>query len=86
MNQTSRDIQYNLVPHHPIHTQNNIYSLTFQDDKDGKKHSPDKLKHNSMNHTISHHSASGHTNGIRCLHSPQSKLSLLRAGWAYEVM
>jgi hypothetical protein len=46
MNQMSRDIQYSLMPHHPIHTENNIYSLAFQDDKAGKKHSPGKLKWN----------------------------------------
>jgi hypothetical protein len=35
MNKTSRDIQYSLVPLHLVHTKNNIYPLTFKDDKIG---------------------------------------------------
>jgi hypothetical protein len=35
MNQTSRDVQNNLVHIHLVHTKNNIDSLAFQDDKTG---------------------------------------------------
>jgi hypothetical protein len=65
MNQTSRDIQNNLVPLHPVHTENDIYSLTFQDDETGLKHSPNELKWNCMDHTIGNRSASGSGHGIR---------------------
>jgi hypothetical protein len=77
MNQTSGDIQYNLVPLHPVHTKNNIYPLTFQDDKTGREHSPDTLDWDCTDHTIGNHSASGSANGIWYFSSLESKLSLL---------
>jgi hypothetical protein len=86
MNQMSKDVQNNLVPLHPVHIQNHIYSLTFQDDEAGQKHSPDKLKWNCTDHMISNHSTLGSGNEIRYRCSPESKLSLLSTGWAHEVM
>jgi hypothetical protein len=80
MNQTSRDIQNSLVHLHPVHTQNNIYLLTFKDDKTGREHSLDKLEWDFMDHTIGNHSASGSANGIQYFCSPESKLSLLSTG------
>jgi hypothetical protein len=65
MNQASRDIQNSLVPLHPVHTKNDIYSLTFQDDETGWEHSPDEFKWNYTDHMIGNHSASGSGNGIR---------------------
>jgi hypothetical protein len=44
MNQTSRDIQHNLMHLHPVHIKNDIDHLAFQDDKGGRKHSPNRLK------------------------------------------
>jgi hypothetical protein len=44
MNQTSEDVQHSFVYLHAVHTQNNIYPLTFQDNETGREHSPDKLK------------------------------------------
>jgi hypothetical protein len=43
MNQMSIDVQHRLVHIHLVHTKNNIYSLTFQDDKTGQKSSPGEL-------------------------------------------
>jgi hypothetical protein len=77
MNQTSRDVQNSFVHLHPVHTKNNIDSLTFQDDKTGQKHSPDKLKWDFTDHTINNHSTSRSANGIWYRCSPKSKLSLL---------
>jgi hypothetical protein len=65
MNQMSGDVQNSLVPLHPIHTNNNIYSLTIQCDETGRKHSPDELQRNCMDHMIGNHSASGSGDGIR---------------------
>jgi hypothetical protein len=65
MNLTSRDVKNSLVPLHPVHTKNNIYSLNIQYDETGQKHSPDELQWNCMDHTIGNHSASGSGDGIR---------------------
>jgi hypothetical protein len=59
MNQMGGHVQHNLVHIHLVHTQNNMYSLTFQDDKTGREHSPDKLKWDFMDHPIGNHSALG---------------------------
>jgi hypothetical protein len=80
MNQTNRDVQNNFVHLHLVHSQNNIYSLTFQDDKTGQEHSPDKLESDFMDHMIDNNSASGSANGIQYFSSIESKLSLLSTG------
>jgi hypothetical protein len=76
MNQMSRDIQYNLLPYHPAHTNNNIYPLAFQDDNTGQKCLANKLKWDFMGHTIGNNSTSGSGNEIWCRRSTKSKLSL----------
>jgi hypothetical protein len=86
MNKTSRDIQDRLVHHHPVHTKNDINSLTFQDNKIGRKYSPSKLEWDFTGHTISNHSASGSVDRIRHFGSTESRLSLLSTGYAHEVM
>jgi hypothetical protein len=80
MIQTSRDIQHSLVHLHPVHTENDINSLAFQNDKSGWKHSPSKLEWDFMDHLVGNHSASESANGIRGLHSTEGKLSLLSTG------
>jgi hypothetical protein len=80
MNQTSRDIQYCLMPHHPAHTKNNIYPLAFQDDKTGQNCSPNKLEWDFTDHTIGNHLPSEGANIIWCVCSPKSQLSLLSTG------
>jgi hypothetical protein len=86
MNQTSRDIQYSLVPLHPVRTKNNIYPHTFQDDKTGWEHSSDKLKLDCTDHVIGNHSAFGSANGIWYFCSLESNLSPSNIGSAHEVM
>jgi hypothetical protein len=80
MNQTSRDVQNSFVHLHPVHTKNNIDSLTFQDDKTGQKHSPDKLKWDFTDHTINNHSTSRSANGIRGCGSTEVELGLSSIG------
>jgi hypothetical protein len=80
MNQTSRDVQNNLVHIHLVHTKNNINSLAFQDDKTGWEHSPDKLKWDFTGHPIGNHSASGSADRIWHFCSIESKLTLLSTG------
>jgi hypothetical protein len=77
MNQKSRDIQYSFMHLHLVHTKNNIYPLTFQDDKTSWDHSPDKLKWDFMDHTIDNHLTSRSANGIQYFSSLESKLCLL---------
>jgi hypothetical protein len=72
--------QNSLMPLHLVHTKNDIYSLTFQVDETGWKHSPNELQWNYTNHTIGNHVTSGSGNGIRCRVSPKSKLILLSIG------
>jgi hypothetical protein len=67
VNQMSEDVQHSSMHLHPVHTKDDIDSLTFQDDKSGEKHSPNKLELDFMNHLIGNHSASGSANGIRGL-------------------
>jgi hypothetical protein len=77
MNHTSRDVQNSFVHLHLVHIKNNIDSLTFQDDKAGQKHPPDKLLWDLMDHTIDNHSVFGSANRIWYFRSPESKLSIL---------
>jgi hypothetical protein len=79
VNQMSRDVQHSSMHLHPLHIENDINSLTFQNDKSGWKHSPNKLKGDFMDHLVGNHSASGSANGIRHLGSTESKLGLLNA-------
>jgi hypothetical protein len=65
MNQMSEDVQHSSMHLHPVHTKNDIDSLTFQDDKSGGKHSPNKLEWDFMDHLVGNHSASESVNGIR---------------------
>jgi hypothetical protein len=71
MNQTNEDVQQVLVHLHPIRTQNNIYSLTFQDNKTGREHSLDKLEWGFMDHPIDNHLTSRSANRIRYFNSPE---------------
>jgi hypothetical protein len=77
VNQTSRDVQHTSMHLHPVHTENNVNFLTFQNDKSGWKHSPNMLEWDFMDHLVGNHSASGGANGIWHLGSTESKLSLL---------
>jgi hypothetical protein len=77
MNQMNKYVQNSFLHLRPVHTYNNIYSLTFQDDKTGREHSLDKLEWDFMHHPINNHSFSGSANGIWYFSSPKSKLSLL---------
>jgi hypothetical protein len=65
VNQTSGDVQHSSMHLHPVHTKNNIDSLTFQDDKSGWKHSSSKLEWDFMDHLVGNHSASRSANKIR---------------------
>jgi hypothetical protein len=80
VNQMSRDVKHSPMHLHPVHTKNDIDSLTFQDDKSSQKHSPDKLKWDFMSHLISNHSVSESADRIRHLGSTESKPSLLGTG------
>jgi hypothetical protein len=86
MNQTSRDIQHNSMHLHPVHIKNDIDPLTFQDNKGGRKHSPNRLKWDFTGHLISNHSASGSANRIRHLGSIESNTSLLSTDQAQKIM
>jgi hypothetical protein len=52
MSQTSRDVQNSFVHLHLVHTKNNIDSLTFENHKTSRKHTPDKLEWDFMDHTM----------------------------------
>jgi hypothetical protein len=80
MNQTSRDVQNSLMHPQPVHTNNDIDPLAFQDDKTGREHSPDKLEWDLMDHLIGNHSAPRSVNEIQHSYSTESKLSLLSIG------
>jgi hypothetical protein len=80
VNQMSRDIQHSSMRPHPVHTKNDIDPLTFQDNKSGRKHSPDKLKWDFTCNLISNHSASRSVDRVRHLGSTESKPSLLSTG------
>jgi hypothetical protein len=77
MNQTGIDIQHSLVHLHLVHTKNGVDSLAFQDNKTGRKDTPNKLEWNFIDHLISNHSTSRSANRIRHLCSTESKLTLL---------
>jgi hypothetical protein len=80
MNQTSKDVQNSLVPLHSVHTENNIDSLAFQDDKTGQEHLPNMLEWDFTDHPIGNHSASRSANRIWYFCSIERKLSLLSIG------
>jgi hypothetical protein len=77
MNQMSKHVQNSFVHLHPVHTKNNVDALTFQDDKTGRKHSPNKFEWDFMDLSIGNHSASRSANRIWYFCSRKSKLSLL---------
>jgi hypothetical protein len=77
VNQTSGDVQHCSMHLHPVDTENDIDPLALQDNKSGRKHSPDKLKWDFMSHLISNHSASGSANRVRLLDRTESKLDVL---------
>jgi hypothetical protein len=58
----SGDVQDSFVHLHPVHTQNNICPLTFQDNETGREHSSDKLEWDFMDHAIDNHSTSESAN------------------------
>jgi hypothetical protein len=76
----SGDVQHSSMHLHPIHIENNIDPLEFQDNKSGQKHSLRKLKWDFMGHLISNHSASGSADRVRHLGSTESKPDLLSTG------
>jgi hypothetical protein len=80
VNQMSGDVQHSLMHLHPVHTKNDIDSLTFQDDKSGGKRSPNKLEWDFMDHLVGNHSASGSANGIRGWCSTEVELGLSSIG------
>jgi hypothetical protein len=80
VNQSSGDVQHGSMHLHPVHTENGIDPLAFQDNRSGQKHSPGKLKCNFTGHLISNHSASGSADIVRHLGSTESKPGLLSIG------
>jgi hypothetical protein len=80
VNQTTGDVQHSSIHLHPVHTKDDINSLTFQDDKSGWKHSPNKPEWDFMNHLIVNHSTSGSANRIRGWCSTEVEFSLLSIG------
>jgi hypothetical protein len=76
----SRDVQHGSMHLYPVHTENGIDPLAFQDNKSGKKHSSDNLKWDFMGHLIRYQSASGSANRVRDLGSTKSKTGLLSIG------
>jgi hypothetical protein len=80
VNETSGDVQHSSMHLHLVHTKNDIDSLTFQDDKSGRKYSPGKIKWDFTGYLISNHSASGGADRIRHLGSTKSKPDLLSTG------
>jgi hypothetical protein len=80
VNQASGDVQHSSMHLHLVHTKIDINPLPFQDNKSGKKHSPNKLKWDFMGHLISNHSASESADRVRHLDNTESNPSLLSIG------
>jgi hypothetical protein len=80
VNEPSRDVQHTSMHLHPVHTKNDIDSLTFHDDKSGWKHSPSKLEWDFMDHMVGNHSTSRSANGIRSQRSTEVELGLSSTG------
>jgi hypothetical protein len=76
----SGDVQHGSMHLDLVHTKNDIDPLAFQDNKSGRKHSPDKLKWDLMGHLISNHSTSKCVDRVRHLGSTKSKPDLLDTG------
>jgi hypothetical protein len=76
----SGDVQQGSMHLHLVHTKNDIDSLTFQDNKSARKHSPSKLEWDFMDHLVGNHLASGSANRIRSWCSTKVELGLSSIG------